>query len=257
MTGAFTGLGALGSLAGVFLQRPTLIRAAARLGMIGGSVCGMVLAVILFNRQAESPAVRIVLWTLLSFQSPQPLAFEFGLEATWLKAALVGLAGLFFLMELSFVSRRKELLSDDARLARSLLYCAITSFSLSPNLAQSLLSWGAAGFLIRFLICPNLLIPTSLRSNNVENFERSRRFGSSDLAGKSSFALESQSLLTLSHVLQRITAMFERGWKAFGCDLPNWLAEQSEIIAQQSDSVQILAAHLGMFTVLLTWLAFG
>jgi hypothetical protein len=269
-TGAFAGLGALGSLLGVLLQRPTWGRVSAQLGMIGGCLFGAVLTVLLFHENGvDSTPVRVLPWTLFSFLEPRPLSLVFGLEATWLTAALVSLAGaLFRLTEWSVVSHTKSPLSDDARLASCLLYAVTTSFLFAPNLAQSLLSWGAISLLTSVLIH---LARVKVDQKQSETAGESSSLPKISFSNHRSAQVDRRTTLSpynhefpdpngnrrrqiLAHLLGNIREGFDRVWRVLTNEVLNWFGEQAEFISESSESVKILATMSGLMAVLLTWL---
>lgn len=271
LIGMFVGFGTLVSVIGILWHRTSLSRTADRWAFLGGSVCALGLAAVLFNDPVKSRSIQIILWKLFSFQEPDPVALEFGLDATWIKAAIVSLIGaLFFLSEWSMPLQEKESQSDDVRLARSFLYLAITSFLLSPNLPQSLLSWGASALLVRSLVRPPMPSNSPPGSKvGVGKLNDSRPAAPSTTVtvlperrtatsvDTSPTAFESHRWQILFRGLRQISERFEQVWVAITFDIPNWLGEQSEILCQQSDSILLLGTVSGMFAVLLTWLTVG
>ena len=271
LIGMFVGFGTLVSVIAILWHRTSLSRTADRWAFLGGSVCALGLAAVLFNDPVKSRSIQIILWRLFSFQEPEPVALEFGLDATWFKAAIVSLiGGLFFLSEWSMPLQEKESQSDDVRLSRSFLYFAMTSFLLSPNLPQSLLSWGASALLVRSLVRPPMPSNSPPGSKvGVGKLKDSRPTAPSTTVtvlperrtaipvDTSPTTFESHRWQIFFRGLRQISERFERVWVVITFDIPNWLGEQSEILCQQSDSIILLGTVSGMFAVLLTWLTVG
>ena len=271
-TGGFALLGALGGVSGVLSHRPVWGRAAAQLGMIGGCLCGAVLAVWLLRNPSSDPSsMRVIVWRVVSFRVPRPLALDFGFQATWISASLVSLVGgLILLAEWSFEIRNKVSLSNDAKLTSSLLYAAITSFLLAPNLAQSLLCWGAVSLWVITLI---RLSRTKTQLARIDRTSSSKLLAMT-LMQPVAFIGETQKTNSsaspeissdngtpagqlLAHLLRRFSEPLERLWRGLIDTLPNWLGEELESLSDCSESVQILAAVSGSFAVMLTWLLTG
>jgi hypothetical protein len=266
-TGAFPEMGAVGSLLGLCVKNPVWGQAAARLGMIGSGLCGLTLAIVLMqNENPETDSIRVLLWTLFSFRTPRPLSLQFGFEANWLTAGLVGLAGvLFFLSEWGVAGQKQSPHSEDARLACSLLYATTTSFLFSPNLAQSLLSWGASSILIGILIRlsrekeskPLVAPPNRSEFNFPHRLDPYQGKRTASHSGNFPDSKENRLLQILSQGIRQISQQCDQIWGGVTNTFPGWLGEQSEWISDGSDSTKTLATVSGLFAILLTWLLIG
>lgn len=273
-TAVFPLLGAFGSLIGTLTGRPALGRTSARWGLIGGCLSGAVLTTLLFGEgPAASPSVRVLLWTWFSFASPQPLSLDFGLEATWMKAGLVSLVGgLTLLAQWNADSRRDGPISENARLANSLLYAATTVFVFAPNLAQALLGWSAVSLLAGVSIrMARLRIVTPQSSSvpaptNRQGFDAPKhreiaanpRPTISSQSNEATVANLNRGIQFLAHAIPFLERVcLEPIWKTLTKDLPNWIGEQAEVIQASSVSFQLLATVLCSSAVVLTWLFVG
>ncbi len=263
-SGAFAAMGAIGSLMGLCMKSPAWGQAASRLGLIGSGVCSSILTVLMLPHENSGTNIeRVLLWTLFSIQSPGTLSLEFGLEATWFSAGLVGVvAGLFIAAPSIIGSQKKAPLSEDTMLASSLLYATTTGFLLSPNVAQSLLSWGASSVLVGILIRlsrdnPSARTAGTLPGSNINPLQRpdppsARRTIS--LPMNSAAAEESCLLRLLSRGIHQISQQSDQIYKWFTRTVPGWIGEQSEAISDGPDSIKTLATISGLFAILLTWL---
>ena len=244
-------LGAIGSLVGTIFRFPNWGLAAARLGFIGGSLCSSVLAFQLFSVEFNDlPSVHVSMWTWFSMTMPRLTSLVFGLEATWIKACLVSLlGGVILAYELSVDAKGGGPLSENVRLVDSLLYVAFTSFLFAPNLAQSLLGWLAISLLV------SILIPLSRESVDPHQ-TRSGRF--SVQSSEIGITDANQGLQRLKFSLSCVERFArERIWRGMTRSLPDWLGEQVEVVEESTVSFQVLAAILGSFAILLTWLIVG
>ena len=247
--------------------------AIARVGIIGGCLSGVILAVMIFDEgDTSSPVIRTPLWTWLSSSSPRSVSLEFGLEATWLKATLVSLAGGLTLLSLSTNAARKDrILNEWTVLTNSLLYAAATIFLFAPNFAQALLGWGGVSFMTiaQFRVTrTNASANPSRRTNAIDSqrdvFVSTAGYSSPqsrpsalDPSQHINAAVTNQNtaiklLATTLTLLERIC--FDGCWRFFTVAFPNWLAEQVELIEQSPVSFQLLATLLCLAALMLTWL---
>ncbi len=220
------------------------------LGLAGGFACGTVLAAILANGQEPALPIRQMLWTWFSFSTSQSPSITFGLEATWIKAALVGLTGGLALIGLgSAITQRIKPLSEDLILSTSLLYAAGTVFVFAPSLAQALIGWACVSILAGILI------------------RLSHRRAELDTKPSEFRALQSTKLHTdnlgygqggwpqlIEFVSQFVEQYFDRAWRAITMQFPGWVGEQTEVLESSPVSFQLLTTILCVSAILLTWL---
>ncbi len=279
-TALFAVFGAIGSLAGISLRKPAWGVAAANAGLVGGFVCGAILAIVLIqNGPAEPTTVRVFLGRWATFPGPQSLTLQFGLETTWLKACFVSaLGGMLFLVQRpagwlpgptgshrlghepvgsgqvnigrtdkspTGMSRTTRVaVSEHVNLSISMFYAAAVFFSLAPNLSQALLGWGVMSLIAVVLI---RLIGVSIgKEMSIAKSFRSQSEG---------YESTSHWLHVLRNTIQRLEKTGIVGaWHVMSHRLPGWLGEQTEIIEQSTVPIQLLATALGSFAILLTWL---
>ena len=263
-TGAFAAMGAIGSRMGLCMKSPAWGQAASRLGLIGSGVCSSILAVqMLPHENSGTDIERVLLWNLFSIQTPGTLSLEFGLEATWFSAGLVGVAAGLFIVACWFIgSQKKGPLSEDAMLASSLLYATTTGFLLSPNVAQSLLSWGASSVLVGILIRLSRDNPSARAGGNLPGSSINLPQRPDSLSARRAMTLpmnsaaaeESRLLRILSQGIHQISQQSDQIYKWFTRTVPVWIGEQSETISDGPDSIKTLATISGLFAILLTWL---
>ena len=283
-TVASIGVAAAGILIIPWIPQPDWGRFAGRWGIRCACLFSAVLAGLLASQpQTEITTAATGLWTVFSLEEPRPLSLDFGLQATWSTATLVTLAGgLFLLWEKHIETRDQRPLTDKARLANRLLYLAITTFFLSPNFHQSLFSWGCLsllGFLAIRLTPPTADPGASEKTETIFNPQQGDTFSASQppigrmtasatSSSRDSFRdtplfrdtrdapghQESGFLGGLSRLLDRISRGAQQGWTLMTATVPNLLGEQAEFLEESSDSVQLLATTLGLFSILLTWL---
>ncbi|WP_373653100.1 hypothetical protein [Schlesneria sp. DSM 10557] len=227
-------MGAIASLTCFMLGRNAWSLVATHLGVLGGTLCAAILAVLLTGGNSSEPAlVTLPKFTWLTVPNPRQFSLEFGAEATLIKALLVTLIGGGILLTAWSISLRKcPPLPENVQVTCSLLFASTMGFLFSPNLPQSLLSWGVVSLLLSVLI--RILSGPAVSSS----------------PGKTTARLRG-----LTHGLQWIG---EKLCKPVGrgamISLPNWISEQFEVIEASPISVQLLAVVLGAAAVLLTWL---
>lgn len=232
-TEAFAALVVLGSLLGILFQKPFWGKTTARLGMIGGGLSTTLLAIVLLRSDSVNSAITgNWLWTVFSIREPRPLTLVFGLKATGLTAALSSMASALFLWREWFDSGAENPSSDNARFIRRLLYPLTFSFLLALNLTQAIFSWGIASLLV-------ILLTHQTNKSNANN--------SSLAAG----AIPTELLETR---LRRFSDIFGRVWQVLTFQIPCWLGEQAEYLAECSEPIRLLATVSGMMAILLTWL---
>lgn len=217
----------------------------AKLGVAGGAVSGIVLAIMLAGRQGDAATVRLWFWNWLTFSWPQAPTITFGLEATVVKASLAGLTGILAFVALwKGASNRQQPLSDDAVLMISLLYLAGIWFVIAPNFAQSLTGWAgiavSAVILIRISHQPET---SAVGSESQSTAKQVRPAGQGP---------------AIPELVKFAVEGLEWGFDQIRMNLihrfPNWVVEQIELIDVGSTSTQLLAVLLGTTAILLTWL---
>lgn len=252
-TAACVILGGIATLIAFQFGRRRLSFLLATVETLAGFAGATVLAVMLSQSADSGPfVVSSPIWNWFSFSGPRALAIGFGLEATGIKAGLIGLIGLIaFIVLVSGYHRKQYPLSDQVILAISLLYAGGVIFMFAPNLAQALLGWAAISLLSGILI---RLAKSRAPSERI------------DTQGRSASSIESPATKIFDripdHRPNRITASLDvlerffvqRIWRALTIRLPASIAEQLESVEGTSLSFQLAATVLCAFAVLLTWL---
>jgi len=253
-TAAFPLLASIGVLLTTYSGHRRLSTVTASVGFAGGIVFGAILAILLATaNDADSSAIRVPLWTWFSFSLPQSVSVTFGLEATLIKAGSISLFGAFCMIAVwNANSNTKERLSDETLLATSLLYAAGTIFVLAPNMAQSLLGWGAVSFLAVILMRLSHRQSRLLQSKVQDGSSRTGTAQASDVAGGNLV----RKLQTVGSTVTSLERLFvDHIWHGLTHTFPNWLgelAEDSQI--KTSVTLQQLVTVLGAAAILLTWL---
>ncbi len=253
VTAAFPVLGGIAVLGASLRGQRKASLLLTRLGLIGGAVCGAILAVLLAREpESVSPTVQLSLWTWLSCSLPLSPSITFGLEATSIKACLVSLTGGLALIALwNAGSSTKSSLSDEAILTTSLLYAAGTIFAFAPNTAQALLGWAGISLLAVILIrLSHQQRPPQSRYNETTLARGTTTSGGELMTDRLMHRL--RSLESTAGYLESL--YLERVWRAFTGRWPDWAAEQTEVLEDRSVSIRLLAMTLGASVIWLTWL---
>lgn len=197
-----------------------------------------ILAAVLYGREPDQSAVTLSTWNWLSIPEPRRLSLELGFEATWVRAAIVSLAGSGILAATwTGLVRKKALFFNAVYFANSLIFAAAVGFVFAPNLTQSLLGWG----------CISLLVSVLIRVTN----------GPIDpvAARKTASNSSNDYLSSATRVLHGVgVAVVEGLGRGLTIRFPAWVGEQFEVIEASPVSTQLLAIVLGACSVLLTWL---
>ena len=209
-----------------------------RLNLAGAAICGVIVAVLL-SRQTESSlsTVQLSLFNWFSFSGARSRAMTFGLEAIIAQGLpgqpdRVGLSPDYALWNAD--STTKMPISNDVILTTSLLSASGTIFVFAPNLIQALLGLGLISLSAAILI--RLTRPTTVHTEG-----RLTRW--------------LKSLGKFAGLLERIFS--NSIWNTVMVRVPNWIAEEAELIENSSASIQLLATVLGIAAItLLTWLKF-
>jgi hypothetical protein len=226
----------------------------AQLGFWGGTVCGGILAALMASGTASAgPIMRLSLCQWVAFAVPQSPSIEFGLETTWIKAALMSFMGLLVSIAVwSAHSSTRRRFSDDALLATSLLYAAGVFFVFAPNTAQALLGWTAVSALTAILMrLARERFPITDGDDHLAT-ERSRSFARAMPEG--TFARRLEILGAIAAFVERTFEVYV--WKTVTTTWLNWCGEQLEALEESTASFQRMTIVLWASAILLTWIAF-
>ena len=222
----------------------------SRIGFAGGTVSGAVLSWQL-KCQSEPTLAEIVLplWTWFSFSVANSPSVTFGLMATWVKAAVIGLGGgLALITTRNANSRMKDRFSDDAILVTSLIYAAGVIFVFAPNAVQGFMGWAAVSIFAMILIRLSHEAGTSTSESTVTSSTCKVVYPQA----VERFARPLRTFGSVIVILERFFA--QKFWNATIIRMPNWISEQLEVVENAPLSIQLLASALGTFAILLTWL---
>jgi hypothetical protein len=244
----------IATLVSIELRQRRLRDVAAIAGAAAEFLIAGGLAIVLGQvNDANASEISVRLWTWFYLSTPHGLSIDFGLEATWVKAALISLVGLISTMILLRKSIQKESpLSDGMAQFVSCLNLAAVIFVFAPNLAQALLGWTAVSFLtaalIRLARHEAMLASASAGDDSSTRFDQKRRPGADQTENqwRQLLAGMADSLeMAINHrALRQITVQF-----------PAWLMSQIELLESGSMTLQITTALLFASAILLTWLA--
>lgn len=256
-------VGAIGFLSASAASRPALARIAAYLGMALGFLSSIsLLAWFAASESDHSTQLSVTLYRLFTFREPQGRSLTLGLAAdlpTVIRVAVTG--ALFLLTEWYFHRNKRADIASNIQLAHALLYTAIVTYLFAPNLPQSVLSLSATVLFGAALwhLHSTALISDSLAANLQPHVAGTseialRRSGTIASRPLDASRLEPASRHRFAVGLQRLTQWTETITHGLTLDLPIWLGEQVELVADSSVTVRQLAIVGGTMAVLLTWL---
>ena len=247
---AFPLMSGIVALIVMLLGHRDVVLMVSRIGFAGGAVSGTVLSWQL-RGQSESALTEIVLplWTWFSFSVTNSPSVSFGLMATWVKAAVIGLGGgLALIATRNANSQTRDRLSDDAILVTSLTYAAGAIFVFAPNAVQGFMGWTAVSILALILIRLS-------HESEISKPEATATSSTSKVVPSQPVERSARPMQTFGSVIVILERFFsQRIWNASIVRMPNWLSEQLEVIENAPLSIQLLASALGTFAILLTWL---